>query len=637
MRFGFRIFQALFVLFLFSAPQPAGSQIRFELQALPDEESRNLQLWYAQVEWLKLHPIPVNTASIGEILQIPGVTEEMARFLITYRTRHGPFRSKSEVQQALRLSSEDWHWLAPFLRVNQKNPATGARLRLRLGPALRGFPLPSHAAQYQRLWWTGKREFSGGVLFVRRPSGSRFTTHTVGFFTLPLGRTTRLWLGHYFLRFGEGLLFNLPYFFGKGQSPAQLLRTEGSPVRGDLSALNGFFLQGGAVHVRRPRWRGTFFYSENHWQATFDSLTGTAHLLASQSPSAFCVRERLGGGHFQIDSPFGSLGATGFQSLFSKPVIGLKNATPLRRLSMWGVNGRFFFSRFTLTGAWAQSPKRKASFLLKGAVRLTRFEWVWLVRHFGTDFWNPHATVFGEQGEPTNETGVYAGIVLRPARATQLEAFLDQFLFPQGAQNLSNRTGWEWRIRWTQLWNRKFRTFLALAEKQKDNKRWVLRNGWETVPILAPRDRQKIRFFWWFSPRRGLRVKGQLQWVHVHWAAQHPYPSAKSRGFLFAQELRWKPAALFSIAFGWSLFQTDDYASRLYAYEPGLPGTFPIFLAYGTGSRAYILPQFFLGKRGAVALKFTLHNLLLKPGISYRLSPPEPRRQSFSLQADFRF
>ena len=595
-----------------------------------------MQLWYEQVEWLKQHPIDVNAASASDFLQIPGLPEEMARFLVAFRKKHGLFHSKAEVQRALNLSSEDWLWLSPFIRIKNRRSRPLATVRWRLGPVeadWRGSPLPKI---YQRVTWSGSGGVSAGVLLVKSPGGADQPPHTVGFLNLPLGRTARLLFGHYFLHFGRGLVFNLPTSFGKGQSPNQILRPPGAAVRGDLSTLRGFYLQGAALRWQRGAWQGIFFLSQNHWRAVVDSVSGVARLLSSQNGAGPQVEEKLAGFHLKFNWRFGNWGLSGLKSRFARPVFGLNEKTPLRNLPLWGTDAHLRFSRFTLSGAWAQISGREPSFLLGAEIRLTRLEWVWLVRRYGTNFWNPHASVFGEEDDPTNEKGAYTGLIFRPVRKTRLEIFLDQFRFPGSSQGFPGRRGWEWRLRWTQTWSRGLRTQFALAQKEKQEKCRVLRNGWDAAEVLAFRNRWKGQFFWWLFPKSSLHLKGQVQFVRVAWPLL-PQKSAPKSGFLLTQEFRWKFRRWLSLAAGWTLFQTETYDSRLYLYEPGLPGTFSVFLAYGTGSRFFILPQVELGSLGKLSLKYAVRNRFTKPGVNYRISPPEPPWRTFSFQADFRF
>ncbi len=628
----FLIFSILFFLLTFKA----AAQNRFDLQTLPEENSRNLQLWYEQVEWLKQHPIDVNRASASDFLQIPGLSEALATELVTLRKRHGQFRTKSALQKSLKLNSEDWLWLAQFIRVKKQASSPRATLRFRLGPA-ENFRtnLPSQKS-YQRVTWAAAGGVSGGFLLLKPSGNPGPRLHAVGFVALPFGQFGRVWVGDYFLHFGQGLVFNLPYSFGKGQSPAHILRPPGAFVRGDLSSLGGFYLRGANLQWQTENWRGVLFASQNRWQAALDSLSGTARLLSSQNGSGKQVKENLAGFHLKFSWKYGHFGFSGFKSCFSRPVTGLHEEVPLRNLTLLGTTGRVRVWRFTFSGALARIPKRQPSFLLGAEIRLAKLEWVWLFRRYGTNFWNPHALVFGEEDDPTNEQGVYTGLVFRPFRRTHLEIFLDQFRFPGASLGFPNRQGWEWRLRWRQTWGRGVRTLFTLAQKDRQEKHAVLRNGWQVTRVLAFRDRWKWQFFWWLFPKAAFHIKGQIQFVRVAWPFL-PQNLPSRSGFLLTQECRWNPAGPFSLAFGWSLFQTESYESRLYLYEPGLPGTFPIFLAYGTGSRFFILPQIRLGKWGRFSLKYASQNRVSKPGVNYRISPPEPPRGRFALQADFHF
>ena len=63
-----------------------------------------------------------------------------------------------------------------------------------------------------------------------------------------------------------------------------------------------------------------------------------------------------------------------------------------------------------------------------------------------------------------------------------------------------------------------------------------------------------------------------------------------SQGFFVCQDIAYKPENKpFSITFRYALFDTDDYDSRVYAYENDVLYSFSVPSLYGRGMRVYLL------------------------------------------------
>ena len=62
------------------------------------------------------------------------------------------------------------------------------------------------------------------------------------------------------------------------------------------------------------------------------------------------------------------------------------------------------------------------------------------------------------------------------------------------------------------------------------------------------------------------------------------------KGYVVYQDISYSKLGVpFSVTLRYALFQTDDYNSRVYAYENDMPGAYSIPAYYYKGSRFYIL------------------------------------------------
>ena len=60
--------------------------------------------------------VAINTASVADLSQLPGIGTSIAERIIAYRTAHGPFRSLADLDAVSGIGSALLERLAPFLR-----------------------------------------------------------------------------------------------------------------------------------------------------------------------------------------------------------------------------------------------------------------------------------------------------------------------------------------------------------------------------------------------------------------------------------------------------------------------------------------------------------------------------------------
>ena len=66
--------------------------------------------------------IEINRATAEEFDKLPGIGPELARRIITYRERHGPFRRIEDLMAVRGMGPKKWKALKPYLRVEGDQP-----------------------------------------------------------------------------------------------------------------------------------------------------------------------------------------------------------------------------------------------------------------------------------------------------------------------------------------------------------------------------------------------------------------------------------------------------------------------------------------------------------------------------------
>lgn len=69
------------------------------------------------------HPIDLNTASIEQFEELPGIGPVTAKRIIEFREKSGPFRKVEDLLAIPRITKTKLEKLRPYVRVGPPNPA----------------------------------------------------------------------------------------------------------------------------------------------------------------------------------------------------------------------------------------------------------------------------------------------------------------------------------------------------------------------------------------------------------------------------------------------------------------------------------------------------------------------------------
>jgi competence ComEA-like helix-hairpin-helix protein len=69
-------------------------------------------------------PIDINTASVEQLQQLPGVGPAIAKSIFDFRKKSGPFRRPEDLLSIRGISENRYKAIAPYIVVSQLKPAT---------------------------------------------------------------------------------------------------------------------------------------------------------------------------------------------------------------------------------------------------------------------------------------------------------------------------------------------------------------------------------------------------------------------------------------------------------------------------------------------------------------------------------
>ena len=486
---------------------------------------------------------------------------------------------------------------------------------------------------YTRLQATYRRQVSANVTLEKDPGEPfRFdgATNTVGYdyqsahvALLDVGRIDALVVGDYSAQFGQGLALWRASGFGKGPDAVGGPLRSGRGIRPYGSVDENNFFRGAALSLGVAR--GLYvsaFASRRQLDASVfapdttdlgdpdlppgavdavvtslgaDGLHRTDRELARKD----ALDETLvgGGAEYRVSNGAveGRAGVVATRSTFGTPL-----AAGTRPDELFDFEG----DEATVVSAYADAKTRAGVAFAEvargaggglgavGGVGLDLGGGADLLvvgRSYDPDFTSLHGYAFGERnGVGRNERGVYAGVRLKPSRAWTVNAYLDQYRFPFLRFNVPRPSrGREALLHVEHRPSRYARAYLQARTETRE----VALDVPNAVPGsvvggLGEQTRQTLRLQGEWDASRRLRLRARVEGSRFE--DEDPAVGV-STGSLVYQDVRWQLLGWLRADARLTLFDTDGYDARLYAFENDLTGVFAIPALSGRGVRGYVL------------------------------------------------
>ncbi len=502
-----------------------------------------------------------------------------------------------------------------------------------LGPDSTQAYLGSPERIYTRFQATYRRQVSVNVTMEKDP-GEVFrydaATHTYGYdylsghaAVLDVGRIDALVVGDYVAEFGQGVALWRASGFGKGPAAVQGPIRSGRGIRPYGSVDENNFFRGAALTLAVvPGVYASGFASRRTLDASVftpdstdfgdpdlpDILDGTLvtslnatglHRTDRELARKDVLSETLAGGGVEYRVSNGRLqgraGVVGTWSRFGTPLAA--GSRPDERFEFAGDEAAVvsvYADAKTRAGQVFGEAVRGAGGGLGGVAGVLAdlggsADLLVVGRHYEPEFTSFHGYAFGERnGAGTNETGLYTGVQIQPSRAWIVDAYFDQYRFPFLRFNVPRPSvGREALFRVEHRPRRYLRAYLQARTETRE----VGIDVPNVVPGsvvggLATETRQTLRLHGEWEADRDLRFRARIEGSRY----LDPDSSAGAQyGSLIYQDVRWQATRRVRADLRLTLFDTDGYDARLYAFENDLTGVFSIPALAGRGVRAYVL------------------------------------------------
>lgn len=596
--------------------QTLPEDVRLRLEELAEEqEELDVTELVLQLQKYADNPLNINNSSMAEWQNFPFLSQEALQSIIRYRSERGGFQSLYELQAIRALDMSTIHLLRPFITLDEYREREQAmeqqilvgysqlfqKQKGYLEGEYKGIPLKNdfrYQAKYKHMGWGALTEKDAGEYFFD------FKSAYVQFLK---NEKWNLLLGDYEVRMGQGLLIRQGLSMGKS-SEVLNLQKRGPFLRPHRSVAEYGYLRGLAAQYYLNDWSFSLFTSYNKIDAnivdTVDGvliassyLAGGLHRTANELADKNRLKEQLIGGQLQFQHKH-------FRFAFSGMYVSVEGLMHSSTASysifdgawnkQWSMatNYSYTWKNAYFFGEWAQVNQSWASLSGMLLYLAPPLSFSVLHRNYPKEFDFRYSQAFSENSTVGNEKGLYVGIQLQPARQWTLKAYADYFEFPWLKFGVDAPSlGKDYLCLLEYKPSKMLNTYVRWKWENKQG------NGVDGVGLNELVWNTKQSWRWQLQYRlNDFTLKHRVEWSKYNFA----------NGYLLVQGVRYKPLGRkWAASLRYALFETDDYASRIYAYEPDVLYAFSVPAHYGSGQRYLLVLKYRFHKKLSAWIRFS--------------------------------
>ena len=573
-----------------------------------------------QLAYYRQHPLNLNTATVEE-LGTPGLFDQVQVLaLLNHRRRYGVFIAFEELQALPGINIATLQRIKSFCKVEAvinrqewkpgsvfTNGRHAVLLRSRRSFGLESEPAFKGDGYSQNISW---RYTSGTLLDIgfngdKDPGEAYFKkgklplmdSWNYHFFARPGGKLKALALGDFQINCGQGLVVWTGFAGTKGPEALNIRKL--GPVLRPYTAFGEYGnYRGAAFSVGGDRFLFTGWFSNKLHDSDlegnyFRSVSNDGyHRTASELADERNLKRMITGFNVRYRSKSLQHEITVQRNRYN--AIQRKGNNAYQFYEPQGtsfLNASYAYSwlyrNLSAAGEVALNEKGIVtslnSFLLAADSKLA---FAVLHRMLPVNYFSVTADPFRENSQPVNEQGFYTGMQWQLRPKIRLSAYMDYFVFPWLKYQVDRTSrGNEWFLQATWVPQRSSELYLRFRRQVKEENISGDYSGMHQLQEVR-RDNLRADARLKLSPDLNFQVRGE--WVRVVTAS-----TTVSDGWLLFQELDLKPMGKsWSLTIRYSVFNTESYDTRIYAFEQGLPGSFSLPAFYGSGTSAYVLMRY---------------------------------------------
>jgi|WetSurMetagenome_2_1015567.scaffolds.fasta_scaffold62553_1 hypothetical protein len=607
---------------LFSQSVTGDAELQTEISSLfGEEDAANAA---ERLAVLSDRPVDINSGDEEEISRLFFLTAFQIKILADYVKRHGNIVTIFEVAQlpgfdrpTAMLMEPYVFFSAPAISSSSKKGKTTVLLSAMITPpssnadstAVRSVLRINHSGKKLSYGLTAETDPWEDFTF-HKAAGADFVSAHIMYNRK--GTLSKLILGDYSLRFGEGLVFNNSSWQGSWLTSPSFMA--GRDVINPYTSTdeNNFFRGAGAV-IGSLTAGATIFASSNAIDArlTYNSdsskkfisnlVTGGLHYSESGKAARNALTENIFGVHLSGGSEKVRGGITLATTVFSIPFLpDTTNAENLykfrgRHLINLGADikagtGKLFFygeAAYSLPGSWAAVSGVRALPTERITLNL-------IGRYLAPGYHVFHSNIYGAGSTVANEMGLAGNIHIEAAKHLFVSAGADIYRFPwlryrSSSPSVGARS--ELKVEYTPTDKLTLRGSWSIIQREYDT------DDETGVSDTEVKRRLQASLLAAWSPLKNCTLTSRVVWCLV--------PETDEEGYLLCQDISYSLSKV-RLWLRYSLFTTAGWDTRLYAYENDLLHSFSIPPLYGDGSRTYLMTEWNISSRIILRAKYAV-------------------------------
>lgn len=582
-----------------------------------------------QINFYIDNPFDLNKADREEFSSLFFLTELEIAAIMSHREKYGDFISLLELQSIDRLSLEKIRMLTQLCTVsaNARPQIDQGLLRdqkhelylkwRRVLEPQKGYSEEASSPflgdpnnLYMRYKYTAGKKIQLGFT-AEKDAGEEFFagSNKQGFdyysghiaITKPINQVNQIIIGDFSLSLGQGLVAAMG--FGTGKSTQVMsVKNRTKTLRPYTSVSEFNFLRGAAVDFRiTDKINLVTFASSQRRDANFflDTINDNILRLYTSVPidgfhrteNEIRKEKQLGFSDFGTSLSYsnrqlkvnGNLLYSVFASEFNTSPQLYQLFTVLQRQYLNGsVDYSYIWKNFNLFGEMASDINGDLATVNGLILGLDKnLEVAVVYRNIAKNYQAIYANSFTESSTATNEQGVYASALLRVNKSIDIQGYVDFFRHPWLRFRIdSPSSGREYYLKFLYHKKRKTDFYIQYFFEQKEQN---LTSESVKTTLVVPTVRHRLRFHNSYKLNLSFEVRNRVEFSYFDKATQ------SSRGFMAFQDIIYRPKDIpVSGSFRYAIFDTDDFDSRIYAYENDLLYEFSIPAYANRGFRTYL-------------------------------------------------
>ena len=623
---------------------PPSTEQQLENLTDADQNETEDDSYLQELDQFRRNPVNLNTADADELKQLRIITDLQIENLISYRKIFGRLINIYELQAVPAWDVNTILKLLPFVTIAipvSFKEETGKRFRngdhsllFRVSQILEksdGFDRSTSGTKYlgspQKVLFRYRYNYKNllqygltgdkdaGEQFFKGGQNKGFDFYSFHFFARKIGIIKSLALGDFTVNMGQGLIQWQGLAFKKS-SDVMGIKRQSAVLRPYTSAGEFYFHRGAGITIEKGKIEATAFVSIRKLSANFVAdtvnnedfissfLTSGYHRTTSENEDRNNLTQTVFGGNVIYHSNRWHIGINGIYYNFSLPV--QKRDEPYNLYAISGKNWSNFsidysytFKNLHVFGEAAADKNFNKAFINGLLISVDpRVDISFVQRTINAGYQSINGNAFTENTYPTNETGFYTGITIRPTSAWRLDAYGDVYKFPWLKYLVdAPSSGRDFLAQLTYTPNKQLEIYTKYRVETKQSNQ-PDNSTTTNYLVTIPRQNWRMQVSYKLNQAIALRNRVELLWYDNN-------GMNKENGFLDFFDFVYRPLLKpFSGIIRLQYFETDGYNSRIYAYENDVLYSYSIPAFFDKGFRYYFTLNYDISKKMSLWLRW---------------------------------